>query len=208
LTTIPGLFLFAKGEGRTAAAGLHVVGSDSLLDQPLVGLFCSRKCPGTPIVLAYDLAIALREAGIATIGGFQTPVERDCLDFLLKGRQPVVICPARAPYREVPRALRMPVAEGRVAIVTPFADHEARQDRRLAERRNQFVASLATTVFVIHAAAGSATERLAGELLDAGRRVVTFSIPESEPLLAKGAVGIEPEILGDSQALRTILGCG
>lgn len=47
-------------------------------------------------MLAYDLAAAPRDAGIPVISGFHTSVEKDCLDFLLKGRQPVVVVPARS----------------------------------------------------------------------------------------------------------------
>jgi predicted AAA+ superfamily ATPase len=41
-------------------------------------------------------ALALREAGIPVIGGFHAPMEKECLDLLLRGTQPVVICPARS----------------------------------------------------------------------------------------------------------------
>ena len=37
----------------------------------------------------------LRDAGVAVIGGFHSPIEKDCLDLLLRGTQPVIICPAR-----------------------------------------------------------------------------------------------------------------
>ena len=51
-------------------------GNRSLLDQPLTALFCSSRCPGDLILQAYDAAQALRDAGVAVIGGFHTPIEK------------------------------------------------------------------------------------------------------------------------------------
>ena len=31
--------------------------------------------------------------GVPMIGGFHTPMEQECLEVLLRGQQPVVICP-------------------------------------------------------------------------------------------------------------------
>ena len=74
---------------------LHTLGNLDLLRLPLTALFCSRKCPGDAILKAYDLAQELREKEIPVIGGFHTPVEKDMLEILLRGKGPVVICPAR-----------------------------------------------------------------------------------------------------------------
>ena len=71
-------------------------GNLRLLDQPLTAFFCSARCPWDLILKTYDLASAMREAGVPVIGGFQTPMEKECLRLLLRGSQPVVICPARS----------------------------------------------------------------------------------------------------------------
>ena len=68
----------------------------SLLDEQLIAMFCSNRCPGGDLILkTYDLARAIRDAGVAVIGGFRTPMERECLRLLLRGEQPVVVCPPR-----------------------------------------------------------------------------------------------------------------
>jgi len=75
--------------GRLAALGqpaLGLVGAAELLRRPLVALFCSRRCPGELILRTYDLARRLRDAGVAVISGFHTPMEREALHFLLKGQ--------------------------------------------------------------------------------------------------------------------------
>jgi len=74
---------------------LWAIGSLARLDRPLLALFCSMQCPGAAIVRSYDVARELRDCGVSVIGGFHPPVEKDCLNMLLRGTQPVVICPAR-----------------------------------------------------------------------------------------------------------------
>src|SRR5574341_2356159 len=89
------------------------IGDLQILEQPLLGLFCSTRCPGEVILRTYDLAIALREANIPVIGGFHTPMEKECLEVLLRGQQPVVICPARSiASLRMPISWRKPYAEG------------------------------------------------------------------------------------------------
>ena len=84
-------------------------GNPSLLDQPLAALFCSKRCPGDLILQAYDAAQALRDAAVPLIGGFHTPIEKDCLEILLRGMQPVVMYPARGIGRmQVKRPWREP----------------------------------------------------------------------------------------------------
>jgi hypothetical protein len=40
------------------------IGNRSILETGLLGFFCSTRCPGTAIVQIYDLARALRDAGV------------------------------------------------------------------------------------------------------------------------------------------------
>ena len=45
-------------------------GNLNLLDEPLTALLCSNRCPGDLILKTYDLARAMRDAGVPAIGGF------------------------------------------------------------------------------------------------------------------------------------------
>ena len=38
----------------------------------------------------------LRVSDITVISGFHSPMERECLNILLRGKQSVIICPARS----------------------------------------------------------------------------------------------------------------
>src|SRR6266487_6902027 len=80
--------------GEHAPPYIAVSCNMALLARKLLALFCSTKCPGRLILETYDLAHKLRQAEFAIVSGFHTPVERECLNVLLRGPAPVIICPA------------------------------------------------------------------------------------------------------------------
>ncbi len=169
-------------------AELTGIGDLALLEKPLVGFLCSRRAPGGVVIAVHDWARAARDAGVAVVSGFQSPLERDALRFLLRGEQPVVICPARgiATYR-LPGEWHEPLRQGRLVVVSPFADRQRRMTAELAAERNRFVAALAERVLIAHATPGGALAGLAAEVVGWGKPLLTFENPANEPLRSAGA---------------------
>ncbi len=168
--------------------GAQAIGDAAILDADLTALFCSQRCPGDLILKTYDLARELREAETPVIGGFQTPMERECLRLLLRGRQPVAVCPARGIERmRIPRGWRPALEEGRLLILSPFPAAARRPTARLAAQRNALVAALAERVFIAHAAPGGKTEAFAREVAGGGTPLLTLAGPANANLLALGA---------------------
>jgi predicted Rossmann fold nucleotide-binding protein DprA/Smf involved in DNA uptake len=179
------------------------IGTLEILYTRLLGFFCTTRCPGNVILRTYDLAQALRAASIPVIGGFHTPMEKECLDLLLRGTQPVVICPARSIERmRLPVEWRRPVQESRMLILSPFGAQHRRGTAALAEQRNRFVATLADDIFVAHAPCGSKTEQLCVELLEQDRRVNTLKLVENAHLMQRGAISNTPSELVHTLTLR------
>jgi len=128
------------------------LGDVSILKRPLLSFFCSVKCPGDLILRTYDLARALRDAGVTVISGFHSPIEKDCLDLLLRGSQPVVVCPARGIEKmRFSESVKVGVQNGRVLVLSTFEENVKRPTAETSRRRNQFVGALATAVFVAYA---------------------------------------------------------
>ena len=168
---------------------IWALGNFDILAMPLLGFFCATRCPGNIILRTYDLALALREAGVPVMGGFHTPMEKECLEVLLRGRQPVVICPARSIERlRMPVGWRKPYAEGRLLVLSPFAAHQRRPTAALAEDRNYFVATLATHIFVAYAGPGSRTAQFCAELVAQHRRIYTLDLPDNAYLMQRGVM--------------------
>ena len=169
-------------------------GNPRLLEEPLTALFCSKRCPGDLILKTYDLARAMRDAGVPVIGGFQTPMEKECLRLLLRGRQPVVVCPARGiDNMRIPRDWRGPLKEDRMLVLSPFPPTHRRPTAELSAQRNDLAAALAQRVFIAHAAPGGKTETFARKLAASGKPLLTLDSPANANLVEMGAEAIAPE---------------
>lgn len=169
------------------------VGDVGLLRRARLAFFCSTRCPGSLILRTYDLAQLLRQSVLAVVGGFHTPMEQECLAVLLRGPEPVLLCPARSVERfRLPAEHREPLRQGRLLILSGFGEGESRITTETAATRNRFVAALADAVFVAHAASGGRTEEVCREVIAWGKRIYTFEDRANENLLAMGAVAVEP----------------
>ena len=141
------------------------------------------------ILRTYDLALALREAEVPMISGFHTPMEKECLEVLLRGQQPVVICPARSiASLRMPMSWRKACVEGRLLILSPFAAQQRRPTTALAEDRNYFVATLAAHIFVAYAGPGSRTAQFCAELVAQHRQISTLDLPDNAYLMQRGVM--------------------
>ncbi|MFO7534459.1 MAG: hypothetical protein R6X19_02025 [Kiritimatiellia bacterium] len=154
---------------------------------PKLALFCSVKCPGKLILEAYDLAQRLRNKEVTVIGGFHSPMERECLTVLLRSPNRVIWVLARGMIMRIQPEYKNAVAEKRLQIVAPFSGSVKRVTEETADRRNRIVAEMAEAVICVHAAPGSKIEALCRELLAAGKPLYTFEHPANEGLLKAGA---------------------
>ena len=175
-----------------------------------VALLCSSLCPGTVIVHGLDIAIALKDAPITIVSGFQSPLEKESLKFLLKGSSGgvrLVICPARSAVgMRIPVAWKKPMGDGRLTIRSFIDEHRgigllpdvraASSPRRamprrpttdLAEQRNRFACAISAAVLILHASPNGKLERLATELLASGKQVWTLDDPANASLVNLGA---------------------
>jgi len=169
-------------------ANVIALGNQDILQSKKLALFCSRRCPGNLILKAYDLARSLREEGMTVISGFHTPVEKECLRILLRGDQPIIICPARSiEAMRIPAAWKKPLDQGRFLLLSPFEKKHRRMTAALAAQRNNFVAAMADAVLFIHAAQGSKTESLVQTLVLQGRTISTLDAFDNSELISQGA---------------------
>jgi predicted Rossmann fold nucleotide-binding protein DprA/Smf involved in DNA uptake len=129
-----------------------------------IALFCSARCPGDAILRAYDQAAKWRNEGRCVISGFHSPVEKECLRILLRGQQPIIICPARALPKRLPAEWKKPLTDGRLLLLSCFKPNVRRATTALAARRNELVAALADEVWFAHITPGGQMQRLASKV--------------------------------------------
>jgi hypothetical protein len=107
----------------------------------------------------------MRDEGITVISGFHSPLEKDCLRILLRGKQPIISCPARAiEGMRIPAEYREAFDAGRVLFLSPLTKRPTRITREAAGRRNEVVAALSDAVYIAHISPGGHTERIAALL--------------------------------------------
>ena len=171
-----------------APATITALGNLDILAGKTLALFCSVKCPGKLILQTYDFTHTLRDAGTTLIGGFHSPMEKECLAVLLRGAQPVIVCPARSlEGMRIPAGWRQPLATGRLLLLSPFEQGPRRATVELAQARNRLVAAIADAIFVAYAEAGSKTESFALEVLSWGKPLFTLPGDENQTLIHRGA---------------------
>ncbi|MGZ8427664.1 MAG: DNA-processing protein DprA [Candidatus Binatia bacterium] len=147
--------------GDHAPRTLTCIGDFASLSQTKLGLFCSVRCPGDLILAAYDAARMLRDDGVTVISGFHSPVEKECLPILLRGKQPIIICLARAMEKlRIPAHWRGALDTGRLLVLSPFEKRPRRPTVKSSYQRNELVAALSDEALIVHAEPGGNIARI------------------------------------------------
>lgn len=151
----------------SAPTALQLIGPEELLLGHKVALFCSARTPGEAILRAYDTVRRMRDEGVTTISGFHSPIEIECLKLLLRGNQPIIICPGRAiESMRIPGICRAAFQSGRILFVSPFTGRPKRVSKDSALRRNEVVAALADEAYVAHMESGGMTDHIVKKLIE------------------------------------------
>ena len=179
-----------------SASAVALKGNLGILDTRLIGFFCSVRCPGDVILKTYDLARALRETDVTIVGGFQSPMEKEFLELVLRGSARVVLCPARGlGNMRIPKSWKKPLDEGRLLLLSFFDDNIRRPTANIAARRNAHVAALADRLLIAHAEKGGKIETLCKEALIKEKQVFALDSSDNVHLVELGAVPVRVEDL-------------
>jgi predicted Rossmann fold nucleotide-binding protein DprA/Smf involved in DNA uptake len=168
------------------------IGNIGILQNKTLAVFSSAKCPGKIILQTYDLMKKIREAGITVISGFHSPMERECLNILLKGKQPIIFCPARSiKGMRIKPEYKKPLDEGRLLILSPFAEKAKRISSERALERNRFIAAIGDSIFIPYAAPNSKTEQFCKELLTWNKPIYSLQTESNANLVVLGLKSIK-----------------
>lgn len=125
-------------------------------------------------------------------------MEKECLRLLLRGSQPVIICPARSiEGMRLPREWRQPLENGRLLLLSSFAHSQRRVTTDLAQQRNEFVAALADQIFIAYAAPGSKTDGFVHSLLIGRKPLWTLPRADNAAFNLPGVTSINPDIFAN-----------
>ena len=131
-------------------ADTKYLGKKQLLNLHKVGLIASRHASTIDVIPTLDWAAEMsRQKDIAVVSGFQSPLEKDVLKFLLRGVCPIIIVLARGMYRKLPEALHSPMDQHRILIISNEPDNVTRVSEITAHKRNEYVKSISDEVKII-----------------------------------------------------------
>jgi len=187
--------LLAQHLSDQAPEKFAALGNINILKCKKMALFCSVKCPGNLILQTYDLARNLRQSGVTVISGFHSPMERECLTILLRGKQPIIVCPARVIQgMRLRKEFGQPLSADRVVCLSPVSKDQHRISKETAVIRNRFVAAVADSIFVSYAASGSKMEQLCKEILVWQKQLYVLEDAANHNLISSGAIPVGPDI--------------
>ena len=116
------------------------LGNKQLLNLHKIGFIASRNASTLDIIPTLDWAAKIsRQKDIAVVSGFQSPLEKDVLKFLLRGVCPIIIILARGMYRKLPVYLNEAMNQNRLLCISLERDNITRVSEVSAHKRNEHI---------------------------------------------------------------------
>lgn len=126
------------------------LGNKQLLNLHKIGLIASRHASSIDVIPTLDWAAEMsKRLDVAVVSGYQSPLEKDVLKFLLRGVCPIIIVLARGMYRKLPEALQLPMDRLRILIISNEPDNVTRVSEITAHKRNEYVKSISDEMKII-----------------------------------------------------------
>ena len=126
------------------------LGNKQLLNLHKIGFIASRHASTLDVIPTLDWAVEIsKSTDVAVVSGFQSPLEKDVLKFLLRGVCPIIIVLARGMYRKLPDALQTPMVQQRLLIISNESDNTTRVSEITAHKRNEYVISISDEMKII-----------------------------------------------------------
>ena len=126
------------------------LGNKQLLNLHKIGFIASRHASTLDVIPTLDWAVEIsKSTDVAVVSGFQSPLEKDVLKFLLRGVCPIIIVLARGMYRKLPEALQIPMDQQRLLIISNESDNTTRVSEITAHKRNEYVISISDEMKII-----------------------------------------------------------
>ena len=126
------------------------LGNKQLLSLHKIGFIASRHASTLDVIPTLDWAVEIsKSTDVAVVSGFQSPLEKDVLKFLLRGVCPIIIVLARGMYRNLPDALQTPMDQQRLLIISNESDNTNRVSEITAHKRNEYVISISDEMKII-----------------------------------------------------------
>lgn len=144
-------------------------GNEKLLNVKKTAFLCSEHYSSASVLKSYDWAMEQRKSGNCIISGFHSPLEKDVLEILLRGSQPIIMVLGRGMYKKPNHEISIQVQSGRLLVLTPFPRDKTYITQETAEIRTRLVINLADSIVIGHMTKSGLIEKV----LKNGKKSVT-----------------------------------
>lgn len=122
---------------------METLGNSILIERVKIGFLAGSKINTLSILPTLDWAVEVANRDdVAIVSGFHSKMEREVLDFLLKGKCGIICVLARAMYKKIPCKFCEAYNADRVLFISPFKTSTTRASRQLCQQRNEYIASI------------------------------------------------------------------
>lgn len=142
---------------------ISFLGNRTLLDLPKTAYFCSDHFQPGAVLPSYDWAKQMRDENRCVVSGFQSRIETDVMEILLRGDSPIILVLARSIYKKIPGQFRAAVEAGNMLIISPFPEGIYRVNSKTCYKRNCWIMQKTDEVVIGSMTPGGMLERAVKE---------------------------------------------
>lgn len=120
------------------------IGNIELMNLHKVGYFAASKIASLSVLPTLDWVIEIaKRDDVVIISGFHSKLERDVLNYLLKGKCGIICVLARGIYKQIPAKYKEAFHNNRILFISLESDKTLKYGREQTAKRNEFIASSA-----------------------------------------------------------------
>ena len=125
------------------------LGNNALMNRHRVAFFAPSTTESLSVMPALDWASEIAKRGDVTVcSGFQSPLEKLILPYLLRGKCGIIVALNRGVYEKVPERYRAAFDDGRILFVSLLGEDVTLPSRAAGLRRNRYLADLADKIVI------------------------------------------------------------
>ena len=126
---------------------INYLGNKELLKRHKIAFFASSKTSSSSVLPTLDWATEIaRREDVAVCSGFQSPLEKEILPYLLKGKCGIIIALNRGIYKRIPQKFLEAHNSERILFISLENENIIMPSRANAEKRNNYLASIADEI--------------------------------------------------------------
>lgn len=122
---------------------IYTLGNMKLMQRKKVAFFASSKTASLSVLPTLDWATEIaRREDVTVCSGFQSPLEKRILPYLLRGRCGIIIALSRGIYKQIPAEYQEAYNADRILFVSLQKETVTRRGKISGDQRNRYLASI------------------------------------------------------------------